>query len=51
MGAILVVMGNGLWLVHQDWVVFGWLTKQAEIPWSEATKKAAAYKNESLILG
>ena len=40
--AILVAMGNGLWLAHQDRAGFGWLTKPAENPWSETTQKPPA---------
>ena len=42
MAAILVVMGNGLWLAHQDRAGFGWLTKTAKKVWSETTQKALA---------
>ena len=40
--AILVVMGNGLWLPHQDWTGFGWLTKTGKIVWSEETQHLLA---------
>ena len=42
MGAILVVMGNGLWLAHQDWAGFGWLTKTGKIVWSGETQHLLA---------
>ena len=42
MVSMLVAMGNGLWLAHQDWASFGWLTKPGKIVWSEGTKHLLA---------
>ena len=39
---ILVVMGNGLLLAHQDREGFNWLTKPAENPWSETIQMPPA---------